>query len=195
MENAKAGETTLFESPGPHNSQDCLEAAFQRLNILGLSDLVLATSTGATAYKALEIFNPQECNIVAVTHVTGFMGDGQQEMTEQVRTELQDRGVSVLTCAHAFGGVGRGVRNKLGSYQVDEIIAYTLRMFGHGVKVGIEISMMAADAGLIPTDREVVAVGGWASGADSAIVVTPSYSHKFLDTVVHEIIAKPRLSG
>jgi len=195
MEQLNSLETTLFESPGPHNTEACLEAAARRLNALGLTHLVLATSTGTTAYKALEIFNPQECSIVAVTHVTGFMGAGEQEMPGEVRRELQDQGVHVLTCAHAFGGVGRGVRNKLGSYQVDEIIAYTLRIFGHGVKVGVEISLMAADAGLLPTDQEVVAVGGSASGADSAIVVTPSYSHKCLDTVVHEIIVKPRLSA
>ena len=44
------------------------------------------------------------------------------------------------------------------------IIAQTLRMFGHGMKVVVEFAYMAADAGLIPMDRDIVSIAGrgWA---------------------------------
>ncbi|MEM2970188.1 MAG: hypothetical protein QXR63_04550 [Candidatus Bathyarchaeia archaeon] len=60
------------------------------------------------------------------------------------------------------------------------------------MKVAVEIVLMAADAGLIPVDKEVIAIAGTGTGADTAIVVQPAYSRKFLDLKIKEIIAKPR---
>lgn len=40
-----------------------------------------------------------------------------------------------------------------------EIIANTLRMFGQGVKVCVEVATMALDAGLIPYGEDVIAAG------------------------------------
>jgi hypothetical protein len=132
-----------------------------------------------------------DIRLIAVTHVTGFDEPDAQEMEEAVRRELQSRGVQVLTCQHAFGGVGRAVRNKLKSYQVDEIMAYTLRIFGQGTKVAIEITLMAADAGLVRTDEDIIAVGGTCEGADSALLIRPANSFSFFDLKVREIICKP----
>ena len=74
-----------------------------------------------------------------------------------------------------------------------EIIAHTLRLFGgEGIKVAVEVSVMAADAGLIPTSREIIAVGGSSGGADSAIVLKAAHMNNFFDLEIREIIAKPR---
>ena len=100
-------------------------------------------------------------------------------------------GVSVLTTQHAFGGVGRSIRKQLGAYQVDEIIAFTLETFGHGTKVAIELALMAADAGLVRTDQDVISVGGTERGVDTALVLQPSNSADFLRLKVREIICKP----
>jgi hypothetical protein len=104
---------------------------------------------------------------------------------------LISKGVAVLTAQHAFGGVGRGIRKKLGSYQVDEIIAYTLRIFGNGTKVAIELALMAADAGLVRTDQDIISVAGTSKGVDTALVLRPANSADFLSLVVKEIICKP----
>jgi hypothetical protein len=74
---------------------------------------------------------------------------------------------------------------------VDEIMAYTLRMFGQGTKVGIEISYMACDRGWIRTDEDVLTIAGSESGADTALVVRPANSHRCLEAVIREIVAKP----
>ena len=126
-----------------------------------------------------------------VSHVTGFLEPNRQEMSDDVRQELLDKGAAVLTCQHAFGGVGRGIRKKLGAYQVDEIAAYTLRTFAHGTKVAIELALMAADAGLVRTDEDVISVGGSGKGADTALVLRPANSADFLDLKVKEVICKP----
>jgi hypothetical protein len=129
--------------------------------------------------------------IIAVSHVTGFREPNAQEMPEDVRKELESKGVTVLTCQHAFGGIGRAIRNKLSTYQVDEIVAYTLRTFGQGTKVAVELALMAADAGLIRTDEDVISVGGTARGADTALLLRPANSFNFFDLKVKEVVCKP----
>lgn len=179
-----------FTKPGPANTLAVLEAVGRRAKDLAIGRVVLATCSGRTAFEALKRFDPA-LEIVAVTHVTGFAEPNGQELAEEDRRKLIEQGVKVLTCAHAFGGVGRGVRNKIGSYQVDEIMAYTLRIFGQGTKVAVEIALMAADAGLIRTDEDVITVGGTGKGADSALVLRPATSSHIFDLKVKEVICKP----
>ncbi len=73
-----------------------------------------------------------------------------------------------------------------------ELIAHALRLFGEGAKVSVEISVMAADAGLIPVNRDAVAIGGTYSGADTALIVKPTTASDFFGLEVREVIAKPR---
>jgi hypothetical protein len=179
-----------FEKPGQKNTEAVLEAVSRRAKELGIKKVVVATCSGQTAFKALEILDP-DLKIIAVSHETGFREPNHQELPEDVRQELISKGITVLTCQHAFGGIGRAVRNKLSTYQVNEIIAYTLRTFGQGTKVAIELSMMAADAGLIRTDEDVISVGGTGKGSDSALLLRPVNSFNFFDLKVKEIICKP----
>ena len=51
---------------------------------------------------------------------------------------------------------------------------------------------MAADAGLIPVDRDVIAVAGSSGGADTALLIKPANASRFFDLKIREIIAKPR---
>jgi hypothetical protein len=51
---------------------------------------------------------------------------------------------------------------------------------------------MAADAGLVRADEEVICIGGSASGADTAVVLKPVNSNDFFDLKVKEILCKPR---
>jgi len=72
-----------------------------------------------------------------------------------------------------------------------ELIAHTLYCFSQGMKVAVEIAVMAADANLISPKEEVIAIGGTGQGADTAIVVKPAYSTNFFDLKIREIIAMP----
>ena len=72
-------------------------------------------------------------------------------------------------------------------------MANTLRVFGQGLKVAIEITMMAADAGLVSPEEEVIAIAGTGRGADTAIVVKPANAHNAFALRIKEIICKPRL--
>ena len=179
-----------FPKPGAANTGAVLEAVARRAMELSIRQVILATCCGRTAFEALKRFDPR-LKIIAVTHVTGFNEPNIQELSEENRRALQTQGVELLTCAHAFGGVGRGVRNKIGTYQVDEIMAYTLRIFGQGTKVAVEIALMAADAGLVRTGEDVISIGGTGKGADTALLLKPATSSHLFDLRVREVICRP----
>ncbi|MFC1532446.1 pyruvate kinase alpha/beta domain-containing protein [Thermodesulfobacteriota bacterium] len=179
-----------FRKPGAGNTIEVLETAGRRAGELSIKKVLVATTSGKTALTAVEILGPG-IDIITVSHVTGSREPNKQELEKENREELESKGVKILTCQHAFGGVGRAVRYKLSTFQLDEIIAYTLRTFGQGTKVAIEIALMAADAGLVRTDVDVISIGGSRQGADTALVLQPANSFHFFDLKVREVICKP----
>jgi len=181
-----------FKKPGSDNTKDVLEAVRRRAGELDINKVLVASCSGKTAFHALKVLG-SGIKIIAVTHVTGFKKPDHQELSTETRLELESKGVTVLTCQHAFGGIGKAVRNKLATYQLDEIIAYTLRIFGQGTKVAVEMALMAADAGLVRTDEDVISVAGTGTGADAAFLLQPTNSYNFFDLKVKEIICKPAM--
>ena len=151
---------------------------------------MVASHTGGTGVRAAQVFAGY--NLVVVGGVVDYREPHEERMGEEHQAEIEARGAKVLFAGHVFGMLGRAVRTKFGAMQFDEVIAHALRVLGEGVKVGCEITCMAADAGLIRAGREVIAIGGSARGADTAAVIRASNTHTFFDTRVLEIICKPR---
>jgi hypothetical protein len=181
-----------YRKPGKVNTRDVLEAAVRRAGELGIKRILVPSVSGETALTAGEVLGGA-VQIIAITHVAGFDEPNVQEMSDDNRRRLESAGVRIFTGQHAFGGVGRAVRNKLGTYQVDEIMAFTLRTFGQGTKVAVEIALMAADAGLVRTDEDIISMGGTGKGVDTALVIRPSNSFRFFELKVREVICKPRM--
>jgi len=181
-----------FENAGPENTEATIQLAKERALELGLQDIVVASTHGGTGLKIAEAFKDKGFNVVAVTITEGFKDEGWA-MTREERLMLQEMGVKVFTGIHALGDdVNSAFTDKYGGKALNEVVAQTLYRFCQGMKVCVEIVLMAADAGLIPVDREVLAIAGTDKGADTAIVVKPSYARKFLDLQIKEILAKPR---
>lgn len=179
-----------FERPGPQNTRRTLEMAASRAEELGVRNVLVASSSGRTGVLAARLFGKR--NLVVVTHSAGFMKPDFQELKPDLRRKIEALGGKILTCQHAFGGVNRAVRKKLATYELDEIIAYALRTLSEGAKVAIEISLMAADAGLISTLEPCISVGGSGSGADTALLLRPANAQTFFELRVLEVLAKPR---
>ncbi len=180
-----------FDKAGPRNTRRTLEIAARRAGELDIRNIVVASSSGKTGAQAAAVFAGE--NLIVVTHSTGFLRPDHQELKPAWRRKIEALGGKVLTCQHAFGGVNRAVRKKLQTYELDEIIAYTLRTFGEGAKVAVEVSIMAADAGLISVQEPCIAVGGSSWGADTALLLRPANAQTFFDLKVLEVLAKPRL--
>jgi uncharacterized protein len=178
-----------FEQKGIENTEQTLNMAFQRGTELGINEIVVATTTGETAFKALEVFGGFK--VTAVTYHCGFREPFQKVMSDDVRADLEKKGANVVMATHALSGVERSLAKKYnGSYPV-LLIADTLRLFGQGTKVAVEISIMAADAGAL-SGNDVVAVGGSGHGADSALIIKPAGQSDMFDLRIREIICKPR---
>ena len=181
--------SVYFTQTGPENTLRTLELARARAESLGIRKVLVATTTGATGVQAAGLLRGLE--VIVVSHSTGFREPDTQELVAENRTAIEAAGCSLLTCQHAFGGVGRAVRKKLGTYELEEIMAYTLRTFSEGIKVVAEMSLMAADAGLVRSDEAVIAVAGTGNGADTAVVLRPANAQTFFDLRFLEIICMP----
>ena len=178
-----------FAVAGPPNTPRTLELAGARARELGIRQVLVATTTGATGLLAAQALCGLQ--VIVVTHSAGFAAPGTQELTPENRAAIQAAGAHILTCQHAFGGVGRAVRKKLGTYELEEIVAFTLRTFGQGVKVAAEMALMAADAGLVRPGEPVIAVAGSGRGADTAVLLDPTNAQTFFDLRFLELICMP----
>ena len=178
-----------FEKSGRENSLRVMELVKQRARELGISKVLVASTTGYSG--SLAVKELEGLKVIVVSHVAGYAVPNTQELTDENRTVIESGDGKILTAQHGFAGVNRAIRKKTETYQPNEIIADVLRIFGSGIKVMLEIAMMAADAGLVETGRPFIAIAGTHRGADSAAVVLPENSDNFFDLKVPEIICLP----
>ena len=184
---------TYFEDISASHTEEVFRLAKKRAAELGIKNVVVASTTGETAVKAVKFFTGFK--VVAVGHSSGMREPNVSSFTEENRRIVEGEGGKVVLAAPAFAGVGGAPREQSHSHQNGDIIADTLRIFGQGMKVTCEIVLEAADAGLVRSNEPLISIGGtgrW-KGADTAIVVSPVNSNRFFEIRVHEIICKPRL--
>lgn len=177
-----------YESIGKANTKSTVELALKTAAERDLKHLVVASSSGDTARLFKE---EKDFNVVCVTYVNGFAEPGKASMSRDVREELESSGIGVLSTTHVLSGAERGISRAFGGTYPVEIMANTLRMLGQGVKVCVEVAVMALDAGLIPYGEPIIAVAGSGKGADTAVILTPSHASSIFETKIHEIICKP----
>jgi hypothetical protein len=184
-------DVVYFEKPGRDNTQAVTECVAERLGRGDIKHVVVASNSGWTALEVLGKMKKKGAQLVSVTEHAGFDGGDELRLKEEYASKLEEANVPVLMCSHALSGVGRSISKKFGGTTPVEIIAHTLRRFGQGTKVCVEVSVMAADAGLVPTDRDIIAVGGSGGGADTAVVLRPAHMNNFFDMKIREILCKP----
>lgn len=176
-----------FQTVGKANTEKTVELALEKAAQYAIDNIVVASCSGYTA----KLLTGKVKNLVCVTHANGYAAPGESDMPDQIRRELIDKGVKVLTTTHVLSGAERGISRKFGGIYPIEIMAQTLRMFGQGVKVCVEIGVMALDAGLIPHGQDIIVIGGSAHGADTAVVMRPAHAANIFDNYIAEIICKP----
>jgi hypothetical protein len=184
-----------LDSVGEENTETVIEAAAKRAGELGISHIVVASTSGKTALKMAEAVKGSGIKVIGVSHQYGQKEKGEWEVKEEYKKKLEELGAIITTQSHMFSGIERSITKKFGGYSRLEVIADTLRsLFGKGFKVAIEVAIMAADSGHIPVSdsTEIIAIGGTRQGADVALVLRPAHSNDFFSLQVREIIAMPR---
>ena len=177
-----------FNQTGKVNTEQTLKLACERGKELGIDELVIASTTGDTAYKALEIF--LGFRITVVTVHCGVKEPFKSVMADNIRKDLEAKGVKVISASHALSGVEKSIAKKYSGSLPVLLIADTLKLFGQGTKVAVEISVMAADSGAL-SGKDIVSIGGSVKGADTALILKPAHQSSFFDIKIREVVCKP----
>ncbi|NHJ13130.1 MAG: hypothetical protein EAX95_05600 [Candidatus Thorarchaeota archaeon] len=183
--------TTYFDEASSEHTPHVIEIVRTYLEANPqINDILVATTTGATGLAVSREFSGR--NVVAVTHHTGFKVPDENELIAENKERILGSGGKLLTTTHAFAGVARGIRKAIGTWTPTEMMALAFRTFGQGTKVCAEIAMMAADAGLVRTDQEVLCIAGTGYGADTAWIIQPAHTNNFTELRMKQCLCKPK---
>ena len=182
-----------FKEPGVGNTDEVVEIVYHRLQEGDIHSVVVASSRGETGLRFARRMAP-ETNLVVVSSHPGYSSPGVWDFNLEILKQLEEMKCKVVKQSHALSGLERSITNKFSGISRVEFLAQALiSLFGPGIKVAIECTLMAADSGAIPIEK-TIAVGGTGAkgaGADGAIVVWPAHVNNFFDFRVLEILAKP----
>ena len=172
-----------FERSGNENTADVIRLVKERAQARRIKKVVVASTRGETARAAAKAIEGTGLHLVVIPWQYGFRDT--QPFPPELVAELQEKGHRVH-----FGTMLFHTEDLYGN-RTPQVMANLLRIFGQGIKVCVEIIMMACDGGCVDIGEKVIAVAGTGGGANTAIVATASPSTKMTGLRVHEIICKP----
>ena len=105
---------------------------------------------------------------------------------------VEEAGIKIVRGIHALSATERTFENKYSAKLIPlNLVSDALRMLGQGMKVCVEISIMAAEHGFVTPRDDVVVLGGSGKGADTAVVLQPAYAAEMFDLKIRQILCKP----
>ncbi len=166
-----------FSDYGEQNTDAVINCVRRRLHEGDLSTALVATSTGKTAVAFARALRTQPgLRLIAVGNPPGST---YERISADNRRILSDLGVTIIDYA-PYGCTslqGDAHKNMYGALDLLVVVADVWRMMGgQGLKVAMEIGLMATNVGVLAPGEKVVAVGGTAAGADTAIVMKTALS-------------------
>ncbi len=183
-----------FENTGKENTKDAIDAVCKRCKEGDIKKVVVATSSGDTGLKVIRALEGTEIQVIPVGLSAGSKYSGSPELQKN-KKEFEKVGVRYVQGVLALSGVERAVKKRWDTAGPVLVLADGLRIPCEGFKVGIEVTVMATDAGCVSPDEYVLCVAGSGRGADTVMVVKPAYSDGFFDFAVREIVCKPLTDG
>lgn len=166
---------------------EVLNLVKEELKNNNIKKCVIASTSGATAMEAYKLLG-NDAELVIVRKRYGAKEKNIQEMTTEVEEELKIRNMKIVTATHIFSAIGKAIRKTYSTWQIDEIISGVLRIFGVGVKVAIEISMMSVDAGYVNSGEKIIAIAGEKKGASVAVIMDAVNTEDFFKIKIDKII-------
>jgi hypothetical protein len=180
-----------FEKKGEINTDKAIDIALHYCEERKVEKIVVASSTGKTALKLQAKARPS-LEIIAVTYSAGSKFREAVEEFNKNRRALEEKKIRIVRGLHALSATEKGFENKYKNGLLPlNIVADTLRMFSQGMKVCVEVGIMAAEHGFISPDEDIVAMGGTAHGADTAVVMRTAYAASIFDTKIKAVLCMP----
>ncbi len=191
-------KVTYFEYCGEVNTEKVLCLVKLHCDKSNLDKVIIASETGRSAIRALEILGGTNVKIIVVTHYPAEtwgpkgnipIGLKRKEYSKNLK-KLEEHGCRIVQGTRPFAPPSRSI---YWEHPTPEgIIDMVLEIFGAGTKIAIEAAIMATDAGEVDEGEEVVSCAGTYKGLDTALVVKTAYSMNFFKNFeVKETIAKP----
>jgi hypothetical protein len=191
MTSGQESKIFYFDNKGPINTEKTLDIALECCRERKIQNIVVASSTGETALKLHEKVTA-EIDITMVTYSAGSRFPEEVNLFLENRDEIMTKGITIVRGMHALSATEKGFQNKYKNNMLPlNIVADSLRMFCHGVKVCVEIAIMAAEAGYILPDQDVVGIAGSHRGADTAVVLKPAYAANMFETKIRALLCMP----
>lgn len=177
-------DITYYDSTREDHTLETFALVREKLDETGIKKIVLASTTGRTALKAMDYFKDAGITLVVVPHQYGFSSDDNRFPADIVKA-LREHGHVVHFGTMLFH------TEKLYGNSIPSVIADFLRCFSEGVKVCYEITLMAADGGHVKPGESVIAIAGTGVNSDTALVMQASTTRNLGKLRVNEIICKP----
>jgi hypothetical protein len=190
-------ESKYFEEKGSINTDQTLKLAKDASIFFNIDTIVVASTKGESALKAVKVFDNTRYRLIIVKHHDGFRGEGN-EFSEEIHNQIINHrpGTFFHVGTHALAGLERTFRiaEVTQTMLPIEIIAMTLRKcFGDGTKVSLEMALMVSDSGLIEDmSKDIICVAGTGNGLDTAWIVTPAYTNQLFNLKMKIPICKPK---
>ena len=175
---------TYFETLDPENTVVTFRLARGRAQELGIRKIVIASTTGATAKKAMEYFKNDGVQLVVIPHQWDFHRE-VNAFPPELAAALRDAGHVVHFGTMLFH------TTDLYESTTPLVMANLLRCFCQGFKVCFEIVLMATDAGHVKSGETIIAIAGTGRGSDTALVMQAASSQHLKKLRVNEILCKP----
>ena len=132
----------------------------------------------------MDYFAGKDITLVVIPHQNGFSSD-ENLFPEETKVRLREAGHQVHIGTMLFH------TDRLYGSTIPMVIANFLRCFCEGVKVCVEITLMAADGGCLNAGEEVIAIAGTACNADTALVMQAATTRHLEHLKINEILCKP----
>ncbi len=201
----------FFPHYGPENTSEVIDAVAERLQERDINTVVVASSTGEMAIRMVQRLRSaaQEPDTAALPRVIAVSDPpwaiGKIPKAGRISSDNKARllalGAEVVdSVPYASRAYSTGASNNV--YEALDLLVVVFDAFrmvgGNGLKVAIEVALMATNGGVIQPGQEVIAVAGTGNGLDTAVVVKSAYSIDIFSTdpserpEIREILAMPR---
>jgi len=159
---------TYFETAGKENIDKTIELVKRIAEELGIKNVIVASTSGFTADKALKSLKDLGVTLTVV-------GTERSRFSNDIQHKLEQNGHNICFSREV-------------PHNYPDLVSLAFRRFSQGVKVAVQIVIIAAQKELVPTEEDVISVGKW----DTALIIKPAISDMFSELKVREIICMPR---